>query len=59
MISGWDTLHMLMYEGTLFCGIYFGGNSPLNMWTETFQMYKLDLEKKEEPQVKLPTSIGS
>ena len=27
-----------------------------NMWTENFQMYKLDLEKGEEPEIKLPTS---
>ena len=24
-----------------------------------FQMHKLDLEKAEEPEIKLPTSIGS
>ena len=30
-----------------------------HMWTENFQMYKLDLEKAEEPEVKLPTSIRS
>ena len=29
------------------------------MWTESFQIYKLDLEKAEEPEIKLPTSIGS
>ena len=29
------------------------------MGTENFQMYKLDLEKAEEPEVKLPSSIGS
>ena len=23
------------------------------MWTENFQMYKLDLEKAEEPEIKL------
>ena len=28
-------------------------------WTENFQMHKLGLEKAEEPQIKLPTSIGS
>ena len=28
-------------------------------WTEKFQMFKLDLEKAEEPEVKLPTSVGS
>ena len=29
------------------------------MWTENFQMYKLDSEKAEEPEIKLPTSVGS
>ena len=29
------------------------------MWTENFQIYMLDLEKAEEPEIKLPTSIGS
>ena len=29
------------------------------MWTVNFQMYKLVLEKAEEPEIKLPTSIGS
>ena len=28
-------------------------------WTENFQMYKLDLEKAEEPEIKLSTSAGS
>ena len=30
-----------------------------SMWTENFQMFKLDLEKSEEPEIKLPTSAGS
>ena len=25
------------------------------MWTENFQMFKLDLDKAEEPEIKLPT----
>ena len=29
------------------------------MWTENFQMFKLDLEKVEEPEIKLPVSVGS
>ena len=29
------------------------------MWTENFQVYKLDLEKAEEQENKLPTSAGS
>ena len=28
-------------------------------WTENFQMYKLGLEEAEEPEIKLPTSVGS
>ena len=30
-----------------------------NTWTVNFQMSKLDLEKSEEPEIKLPTSAGS
>ena len=30
-----------------------------SMWTENFQKFKLDWEKAEEPEIKLPTSIGS
>ena len=29
------------------------------MWTMNFQMFKLDWVKAEEPEIKLPTSIGS
>ena len=28
-------------------------------WTMNFQMFKLDLQKAEEPEIKLPTSVGS
>ena len=28
-------------------------------WTKNFQMSKLDLEKAEEPKIKLPTTVGS
>ena len=30
-----------------------------NMWTVKFEMFKLVLEKTEEPKIKLPTSAGS
>ena len=30
-----------------------------SMWTENFQMYKLGLEKVEEPEIKLPKFVGS
>ena len=29
------------------------------MWTKNFEMYKLDLEKAEDPEIKFPTSAGS
>ena len=29
------------------------------MWTINFQMFKMDLEKAEEPEIKLPASTGS
>ena len=29
------------------------------MWTMNFQMFKLDLEKAEEPEIKLPKSSGT
>ena len=30
-----------------------------SMWTENLQMQKQDLEKAKEPEIKLPTSVGS
>ena len=30
-----------------------------NTWTMNFQMFKLDLQKSEEPEIKLPTSVRS
>ena len=30
-----------------------------NTWSENFHLYKLGLEKAEEPEIKLPTSIGA
>ena len=30
-----------------------------NTWTKNFQMFKLALEKAEEPEIKLPTSVRS
>ena len=33
--------------------------SSSSIQTENFQMFKLDLEKAEEPEIKLPTSAGS
>ena len=30
-----------------------------SMWTKKFYMFKLDLEKAEEPEIKLPIAFGS
>ena len=30
-----------------------------SMWIKNFQIFKLDLKKAEEPEIKLPTSVGS
>ena len=37
----------------------FSKSSFNSTWTANFQMFKLDLEKAEEPEIKLPISIGS
>ena len=29
------------------------------MWTENYRMFKSDLEKAKEPEIKLPASAGS
>ena len=29
------------------------------MWAKFFQMYKLDIKKAEEPEIKFPASVGS
>ena len=29
------------------------------MWAENFQMFKMGLEKAEEPEIKKPTATGS
>ena len=46
--------HTLAKECSIFCNP--GFNSTLTM---NFQMFKLDLEKAEESEIKLPTSAGS
>ena len=42
------------YEDSKFSKLGFNSTRTVN-----FQMFKLDLEKAEEPEVKLPTSVGS
>ena len=35
------------------------GGQCFNLWASKSQMYKLDLQKAEKPEIKLPISIGS
>ena len=44
-------------ERTEFANVH--GNAFNSTWTVNFQMFKLDLEKAEEPVIKLPTSSVS
>ena len=48
------SFHMLAKECSKFSKL--GFNST---WTKNFQIFKLDLEKEEEPEIKLPTTAGS
>ena len=43
-------------ERTEFANVH--GNTLNSTWTVNFQMFKLDLEKAEEPEIKLQTSTG-
>ena len=49
-----DSSHMLVKQCSKFSKPGFS-----NTWTMNFQMFKLVLEKAEEPEIKLPTSVGS
>ena len=49
-----DSFHMLAKKCSKFTKPGFN-----SMWNVKFQMFKLILEKAEEPEIKLPTSIGS
>ena len=49
----WHSSHMVSKKCSKFSKP--GFNST---WTMNFQMFKLDLEKAEEPEIKLPTSVG-
>ena len=48
--SGYCTIELISHASKVMLKQY---------WTEDFQMYKLDLEKAEEPEIKLPTYTGS
>ena len=46
--------HMLTKKCSKLCKLDFN-----SIWTVNFQMFKLNLEKVEEPEIKLPTSVRS
>ena len=52
--SQWHSSHMLIKSCSKFSKPGFS-----NIWTVNLQMFKLVLEKAEEPEIKLPTSAGS
>ena len=53
-----QTIPQLHSHAAKFCSKSFklGFNSK---WTEKFQMYKLDLEKAQEPEINLQAFLGS
>ena len=52
-LSGGDVKHVKLFFYQILCRF-----EP-QAWTKNFQMFKLVLEKAEEPEIKLPTSTGS
>ena len=55
--SNYCTIALISHTSKVMLKIFkLGFNS---MWTMNFQMFKLDLEKAEEPEIKLLASVGS
>ena len=54
--SNYHTIALISHAGKVMLEIL---QARLQQWTKNFQMFKLDLEKAEEPDIKLPTSAGS
>ena len=54
--SDYCSIALILHSSKVMLQILQGLNST---WTENFQMYKPDLEKAEEPDITLSTSIGS
>ena len=55
--SNYSTIALILHANKVMFKSFKLGFSSL--WTKKFQMYKLDLEKAEESEIKLPTSTGS
>ena len=55
--SNYHTIVLISYTSKVMLKILKPGFN--STWTVNFQMFKLDLEKAEEPSIKLLTSAGS
>ena len=57
--SNYCTIAFISHTSKLILKILQASIQQYSMWTTNFHMFKVDLEKAEEPEIKLPTSIGS
>ena len=57
--SNYYTIALISHTSKVMLKILQARRIHSNMWTVNFQMFKLVLEKAEEPEIKLPTSTGS
>ena len=55
--SSYHTIALISHASKVMLKFYKPGFN--STWIMNFQMFKLDLEKSEEPEIKLPTSVGS
>ena len=55
--SNYHTIALISHASKVMLKSFKPGFS--STWTENFQMYKLDLEKAKEPEIKSPISVGS
>ena len=57
--SSYHTTAFISHPSRLMFKILQASLQQYSMWTTNCQMFKMDLEKAEEPEIKLPTSAGS
>ena len=53
--SNYHTIALISHTGKVMLKIL----QANSMWNKYFQVFKVNLEKAEEPEIKLPTSVGS
>ena len=54
--SNYCTIALISHKSTIMLKIL---QARFQQWTKNFQMFQLDLKKAEEPEIKLPTSVGT